>query len=170
MNIDPRNLQTNRLVFAPTVEVVEATALTTNFHLALNVVSPELPVPREVYVRFTRDDRRRRVTVTREFHCEKETLGYRDGAQFIPLSICIVDEVIPDGYREVDLAELQVGEQVLVRDDRGELTLVTVVLRTHGKLGGAEEVTLGYYHPTEDGGTKFTPLTKETYVRGRGAK
>ena len=32
MNIDPRNLQTDRLVFVPTVHVVAATALTAEFH------------------------------------------------------------------------------------------------------------------------------------------
>lgn len=131
-------------------------------------VSPELPVPRDVYVRFTCDDRRRRVTVVRGIYRGREVPGFYDVTQFVPLSLYIVDEVIPKGYREVDLAELSVGEQVAVRDDRGELMLVTVA--SGQGAPGTHHMCLGYNHPTEDGGTKFTPFTDETYVKARSTK
>lgn len=44
MNIDPRNLQTNRLVFAPTVEVVAATTLTSKFHRSVTEKMGPTPI------------------------------------------------------------------------------------------------------------------------------
>ena len=123
----------------------------------------QLALP-EVFVRMAAGARRQRVCVVQRFHRDREVPGFFDDTQFIPLSLCIVEDVVPHGFQEADLGELQVGQQVIVREDvTGEPMWVTVVAGRRSP--DSHGMCLGYYRPTEEGGAKFTPFTRETYVK-----